>query len=74
MLKYFSTQYYSLLAFLLMICLHSEAQIVSSWVHRDKDNHLVYYQDSLDNRIPDFSAVGYRFGKKTFGPHKIFRD
>ena len=66
MLKYFSTQYYSLLAFLLMICLHSEAQIVSSWVHRDKDNHLVYYQDSLGNRIPDFSAVGYRFGKKTF--------
>ncbi len=55
-----------LLAFILLVCVDSNAQVISSWVKRDKDNHLEYYKDSLGNRIPDFSAVGYHFGKKTF--------
>lgn len=66
MLKYFSVLFYFLQAFLVLICTDSNAQVISSWVHRDKDIHLVYYKDSLGNCIPDFSAVGYQFGKKTF--------
>ena len=42
------------------------AQVVSAWVQYDKDNRLTYLKDSLGNQIPDFSIVGYKYGKETF--------
>jgi len=43
-----------------------QAQVTSSWVKIDKDNKLSYYKDSVGNRIPDFTAVGYRGGTAAF--------
>jgi hypothetical protein len=35
----------------------------STWVFPGGDGHLVYGRDSLGNRVPDFSNVGYRAGE-----------
>ena len=51
---------------LILFTYHVSAQVASTWVQYDKDNKLSYHKDSLGNRIPDFSAVGYRYGKETF--------
>ena len=53
------------IAFLVFI-FNAQAQVTSSWVKIDKDNKLSYYKDSVGNRIPDFTAVGYRGGTATF--------
>ncbi|HZO84810.1 MAG TPA: DNRLRE domain-containing protein, partial [Verrucomicrobiae bacterium] len=50
----------TLVLLLMGFCLGSAADSV--WVYPASDGHLLYKRDSLGNRIPDFSNVGYRGG------------
>ncbi len=56
---------------LLLFCFEGRAQDNPLWVTRGSDGKLVYYQDSLGNRIPDFSAVGYHYGKESIPVGKV---
>jgi hypothetical protein len=56
---------------LILFVYNLSAQVVSAWVQVDKDYKLTYYKDSLGNQIPDFSSVGYRYGKETFPKGKV---
>ena len=50
---------------LILLVTTTKAQVTSIWV-RKENNKLSYWQDSLGNRIPDFSAVGYKSGRVPF--------
>ncbi len=59
-------QFLYVTVFLIFCICTLQAQVTSSWVKLDKNNKLEYYKDSLGNRIPDFTAVGYRNGIAPF--------
>jgi len=48
-----------------------KAQVASQWVYFNNDHLLEYKKDSVGNKIPDFSIVGYHKGVDVFPQGKI---